>query len=306
MKAGELPGGIDFDLWGCRGSRSLVPARSVYGNNTSCYSILDGDQLLVLDAGRGLAALGDALSREPRFRRVRRLRLLVSHAHLDHWEGLKDAGWFWEGGRRLEVTVSGPPQALAAIRAGYRHPSYVPLEVLADGRLAALDFSPLQLGRAVRISRWTLRSFLLNHYSGSGRRRRFLQAYGFQLTRPGGPQIAYLCDHEPTPVTRALEQRLLAGAHLAVLDAHFADVAEHAYGHGSIEHAAGVARSRPAALILAGHHGPLATDERIAGALGRHGRGLDNLEPAVEGTTYRWSAARRSFSRVQVTRNGTL
>ena len=39
---------FQFDVWGCRGSRNLVPNRSSIGNRTSCYSILGPDSLVVL------------------------------------------------------------------------------------------------------------------------------------------------------------------------------------------------------------------------------------------------------------------
>src|SRR6266496_1744292 len=90
----RLPGrseATEFEVWGCRGSRSFLPFRSSIGNNTSCYSLLHGPDLVVLDAGRGLAALGWAMARRAALRRVQRVHVLVTHAHLDHWEGLKDA-----------------------------------------------------------------------------------------------------------------------------------------------------------------------------------------------------------------------
>src|SRR4030095_9600094 len=97
MKASVRPRSrpTEFDVWGCRGSRSLIPHYSTVGNYTSCYSVLYGRELFVLDGGRGLAALGQALFETKRFSKVRRVHLLLSHAHMDHWEGIKDAEWFW-------------------------------------------------------------------------------------------------------------------------------------------------------------------------------------------------------------------
>jgi len=290
---------IDFDVWGCRGSRSLIPRRSRFGNNTSCYSLLDQEDLVILDGGRGLGALGHAMNGDGRFQRVRRIHVLVSHSHLDHWEGLKDAEWFWEPIGRLDFSLYAPPQALAAIRQGYEHPSYVPLETLAQGKLDSIQVHPLRLDGALNLGGWSVETFPLNHYSGSGAGRQMLDAFGFLLGRSGGPAVAYLCDHEPTEETRSMEDRVLSRAHLAVVDAHFENIRQHAFGHGSIESAALVARRHSGLSVIASHHGPTSTDAGIEAALRQHGGGLANLHLAVEGTTYRWMVEDRAFRRVK-------
>lgn len=290
---------IDFDIWGCRGSRSLVPPRSRFGNNTSCYSLLNGENLFILDGGRGLGALGYAMGRQPRFQRVRRIFVLVSHSHLDHWEGLKDAEWFWDRNGRLDFRLFGPPQALAAIRRGYEHPSYVSLETLAQGKLHSIEVHPLRLGRTLDLAGWSVETFPLNHYSGSGARRQRVDAFGFLLQQGGGPAVAYLCDHEPTADTRSMEDRVLRRAQIAVLDAHFDSIRQHAFGHGSVENAAQVARRHSGLTVIAAHHGPTLTDAGIRAASRQHAHGLANFHLAVEGTTYRWYPKKREFKRLK-------
>ena len=140
----------EFEVWGCRGSRSFVPLRSAIGNNTSCYSLLHGRDLVVLDAGRGLAALGWAMARRAAFRKVERAHVLVTHAHLDHWEGLKDAEWFWRKGT-LDVSIHGSAQAVRAIQTAYEYPLYVNLEMLAAGRVRSVRFETLEAGRPAAV-----------------------------------------------------------------------------------------------------------------------------------------------------------
>src|SRR5262249_38643902 len=146
------PPATEFEVWGCRGSRSFVPARSAIGNHTSCYSLLHGPDLLVIEAGRGILALGSAIHRRAALRRVRRGHVLVSHAHLDHWEGLKDAEWFWGRERRLEVTLLGTAQALRAMRTAYSHPFYVTLELLAATTGCRVSWEEIEPGDTVRRS----------------------------------------------------------------------------------------------------------------------------------------------------------
>lgn len=288
---------VEFEIWGARGSRSLSPPHSTIANYTSCYSLRAGSDLFVLDGGRGLGVLSRAVSAEPRFRGVERVHLLLSHSHMDHWEGLKDAEWFWTNGNGLKLSVFGAREALEAVRRGYGHPAYVPLEVLAARTLRRLSFSNLAVGDALRIQGWRIETFPLNHYSGGGRSKNRVDTLGYRLRSPKGFVAAYLCDHEPSPATAKDEERMLEGAHLAVIDAHFADRAQHAYGHGSQEHAASVARRHPGTLVLAAHHGPTSHDRDIRRARARHGKGLRNYAVAREGMRLVWNPRTRRLSR---------
>lgn len=289
-------GAIEFDVWGCRGSRSVVPPVSAIGNHTSCYSLHDSEDLFVFDAGRGLLSLAEAVLGDTRYSAsVRRVHILVSHAHLDHWEGLKDALWFWKRANGLDLTLYAPQEALRAIRLGYAHPSYVPLGRLATGTLASYAERKVLVGRPLRIGGWTVLPFHLNHYSGMPDSKQHLDAVGFRLEREGGPVVAYLCDHEPCPETADIEQRATHGASLAVYDATYADVKSHAFGHGSQEHAASVARRLPETLVLAAHHNGTASDSTIRSTFRRHGTGAPNFAVAVEGRGYRWDGKRSRF-----------
>jgi phosphoribosyl 1,2-cyclic phosphodiesterase len=272
-----------------------MPPRSRVGNYTSCYSVLNGESLFVFDGGRGLAALAAAMRRQARFRGVRRAYVLVSHAHLDHWEGLKDADWFWDKGNGLEVHILGSREAIRAIRTAYSHPLYVDLKLLAAGTVHRVRYRVLRAGDSLRIAGWLLRTQPLHHYSGEGPSYRVLDTLGFRLTAPDGATLAYLSDHAPTRGTREVEQALLEGSHLALYDAHFPDIRHHAHGHGSQEHASRMARANPGVLVLAGHHGPVLSDLEIRSAFRRHRRA--NFALAREGATWRWDAARSTFVR---------
>jgi len=290
----------EFAVWGCRGSRSLVPHSSQLGNYTSCYSVLHGQELFVFDAGRGLAALGRAL-RGPQYAQVRRIHLLLSHAHMDHWEGIKDAEWFWVPRNGLEVQILGTAETLGAVRTGYSHPLYVALELLSKNTVKSLDWRMLRAGEKLRVAGFRLLTGPLFHYSGEGRGIRMLDAIGFRLTTPDGATISYLCDHEPRPSTAAAERALLAGAHLALYDAHFPNLRDQMHGHGSQEHAARMAREYAGTLVLAGHHGPGFSDRQIRTAFRRHRRGTPNFDLAVEGEVHRFDPRSRRFVKRKAT-----
>ena len=49
---------MSLTVWGCRSGGSETAGPSRYGQKTSCVSLDLGDDLLIFDAGTGLADLG--------------------------------------------------------------------------------------------------------------------------------------------------------------------------------------------------------------------------------------------------------
>ena len=74
-------------FWGVRGS---IPTPGIetakFGGNTSCIEVRVGDQVIVLDAGSGIRALGQALMREFHNKPLD-ITMLVTHTHWDHIQG---------------------------------------------------------------------------------------------------------------------------------------------------------------------------------------------------------------------------
>jgi ribonuclease BN (tRNA processing enzyme) len=278
---------IRFQIWGCRGGRNTFGSR--IGNFTSCYSLRVGSDLFVFDAGRGLVSLAEAVYASG----VSRVHVLVTHAHMDHWEGLKDASWFWRRDNGLELTIVGPAEALGAIKRAHEPPSFVQLEVLGQGTLAKLSIVQIKANARLALPGATLRAVALHHYSGAAPHKIHLDTLGYQLVVDGGPTVTYLSDHEPTEATAAMEGWLFEASQLVVVDANYGAVNDHAFGHGSIEHAAVRAREHPSTLVLAGHHGPLRTDAAIQTA--HYHAGCPNLMMAIEGAALRWDASARRF-----------
>ena len=63
------------------------PATVRYGGNTSCVEVRSGGEIIILDAGTGLRALGRALLAEFKNQPLK-LTLLLTHTHWDHIQGL--------------------------------------------------------------------------------------------------------------------------------------------------------------------------------------------------------------------------
>jgi len=75
-----------FTIHGARGSYPVDGAAyGRYGGSTSCFSLETAQGLLVVDAGTGIAALGDELDRRPALPPI---TILLTHLHLDHIVGV--------------------------------------------------------------------------------------------------------------------------------------------------------------------------------------------------------------------------
>lgn len=71
---------MEIKLLGCRGSYPvLYPEIMRYGGDTTCVQIIDGDTLIILDAGTGIRNLDADLAE-----RVSSVHLFISHLHWDH------------------------------------------------------------------------------------------------------------------------------------------------------------------------------------------------------------------------------
>lgn len=106
-------GRLQVRFWGVRGSHpSAYSMGSRFGGNTTCLELRYGRHVLIVDAGSGIMALGDALMREwralPKEKRPS-LTLLFTHAHHDHLCGLPFFAPLFEHG--MDVHLLGPDLA---------------------------------------------------------------------------------------------------------------------------------------------------------------------------------------------------
>lgn len=111
-------GSTKLRFWGVRGSLPTPGPTTVhYGGNTSCVEIRADEEIIVLDAGTGIRALGASLAREFEGQPMH-LTLLLTHTHWDHIQGFPFFApaynpknivrvYAYEGARKgLEATLS--------------------------------------------------------------------------------------------------------------------------------------------------------------------------------------------------------
>ncbi len=91
-------------FWGVRGSIPCPgPETARFGGNTSCIEIIDGTDVVVLDAGTGIRELGLELIKQ---KEPLRVHLLLTHTHWDHIQGFPFFSPIYFPGN--EIIVYGP------------------------------------------------------------------------------------------------------------------------------------------------------------------------------------------------------
>ena len=136
-----------FQLWGTRGSIPISgPEYIRHGGNTSCMSLENGDDMIILDAGSGIRNLGLALAAAP----PRRLHLFITHTHWDHIQGFPFfAPAFIPGFEIIIYGAKGFNKNLESLFRGQFDPDYFPIQM--ENMDATLEFvylgdTPIRVG----------------------------------------------------------------------------------------------------------------------------------------------------------------
>lgn len=270
---------IEITFWGVRGTTPVPgPGTLLTGGNTSCVEIRCGEQLLVLDAGSGLYALGKQLQDTS-------IDILLSHTHLDHIMGLPVFAPLYQDGRSVHLW------------AGHLLPEGNLRETM--GRLMATPLFPLSLdqvrakvemhdftgGKPLENERWksagiTVKTTVLNH-PGS--------ATGYRIDYQG-KSVCYITDYEHTPEHHRALTDFVAGTDLLIYDATYSDEnyeAHRGWGHSTWQEAVELANMAGVGALVLFHHDPNADDAALELRRQEAGRARPGTLLAVEGMRVR-------------------
>ncbi len=251
-------------VWGCRGSLAAPGPETVrYGGNTSCVEIRVGeDQMIVIDAGTGIRALGVSLAAAP----PPRVDVLLTHLHLDHIEGIGFFSPIWNADS--EIHFWGPPAPTKSLREGlaqYFSPPLFPVHL--DDIPSHLVFHDVpetewELGAA------TVRAEPVNHPGPT---------VGYRIQHDGRI-LTYISDHEPALGTDLLSMEpewvsgyaLAYGADVLFHDAQYTEEEyplRVGWGHSSIAHTVTFGHITKVRQLLMFHHDPLHSDAKLEAML---------------------------------------
>ena len=259
----------------------LPPSINAFtGGNTPCVEVHCGDELIIIDFGSGLRALGESLMRREFGHGWGHAHLFLSHLHHDHIQGWPFFRPAYVEGNRFDL-YAGHEDVRAHLIQQQQAP-FFPSESLEDMRARVdchlLDEQPRTIG-AGRIRVQTLE---LDHPS---------RAYAFRFEF-AGKTLVYasdgafpMPDKNPDNPAR-LYIDFFRDADLVIIDAQFShaeSLAKRSWGHSSAVIGVELAAHAGAKRLALFHHDPGATDGVLEHLL-RVGREYAAGSP-VPGTT---------------------
>jgi phosphoribosyl 1,2-cyclic phosphodiesterase len=263
LNEASAPGSsISLQFWGVRGSVACPgPATLRYGGNTPCVEVRCGSHTLILDAGTGIRALGNALTQAAD---TTDFDIFLSHGHIDHVIGLPFFAPLFVEGQTVRVWAGSLQPAGGVEKAVRKLMSFPFFPLQVDAVHAELEFHDFQAGDAINPRPGvTLRTAPLNHPGG---------AIGYRIEY-GGQSLAYVTDIElgDGPSDPAL-LALTKDAAVVILDTTYTDAElclRSGWGHSSWQQGIRLADAAGAGRLCLFHHDPEHDDafmDQIGGA----------------------------------------
>ncbi|MEH7828081.1 MBL fold metallo-hydrolase [Gemmobacter denitrificans] len=242
----EPEAGLAVTLWGTRGS---LPRSGTgfteFGGDTMCVELRFGDQVVLVDAGSGIAPAGKALRNAGQTQ----IDLFFTHSHYDHMMGLPFFAPFYDPAAQVRLWSGHLHGQMTTqdMLCGFMRKPYFPVgpEVF-KARIETRDFCPGDV--LAGPAGMTVRTGWLNHPDGA-------VGYRFEI---GGRSVAILFDteHEPGQMDPTVLD-LMQGVDLALYDAAFTEDEFETYrnfGHSTWEHAVMLAQQAGVKRLGLVHH----------------------------------------------------
>jgi phosphoribosyl 1,2-cyclic phosphodiesterase len=280
---------LEARFWGVRGSLpSPGPDTLTVGGNTACLEITGGGTRVILDAGSGLRALGDALMASGQHREV---TLLLSHVHWDHVMGLPFFTPLYVPGTRIRI-MAGPLGSslgctLSDVLAKQMMQPMFPVDFASVGadvsthevpRRGSFDVGALHIDTAELVHPDPVTAYRVSF---------------------GGRSVVYATDTEHRE--GAVDPTLVAlarGADVLIYDAQYtpeeyrgeSGPPRRGWGHSTYEAGVAVARAAGVKTLALFHHDPRRTDDGVADIVQRARAIFPDTVAAREGVSIRLEA----------------
>jgi phosphoribosyl 1,2-cyclic phosphodiesterase len=285
---------MNLRFWGVRGSIPTPHAdRLRYGGNTTCLEIdaHDDEEIVIIDCGSGLRALGEELAHRPPIRRV---HILMTHFHWDHIQGLPYFPPLFQPDVDIVFYSTHPPDRVRGLLQVQMADPFFPVPFASIPSHA--EFRHVECGRPFSAGAFRVHAFQLRHPQG---------ATGFRMDLDG-KVLVHASDHEQGDATvDAGIVRAARNADMLVMDAQYTPeeyLARVGWGHSSIAHAAEAAQAADVARLILFHHDPMHNDTFLDGMLERTRQLYPSTDMASEGKVLEVDATRQDTAVIRVVR----
>lgn len=249
---------MEVRLWGTRGSIPVAALHTArYGGNTTCVEVrTDAGDRIIIDAGTGIHALGNAMLREP----PDRCTLCFTHVHWDHLQGLPHFAPLYAPEWKISIMGAATPYDGALQRS---------LRGVFDGRHFPLSWNDLPVapqirefapGDAFSIGSARVETCPTRHPGGCVAYR--ITADGWTFVLSGDHECG---DNRRDPVQERLI-RFFSGADVALVDAQYTTndyVSRRGWGHSTMEQWPDAAVSAGVSHLIFTHYDPSYADDAL-------------------------------------------
>jgi len=245
-----------LQFWGVRGSiPAPVPSTVRYGGNTACISLdLGYNTLLVLDAGTGMRALGQALEA-----READIFVLLSHAHWDHIQGFPFFAPLYQPHRMISLLPIHLGHTLWCSALDQMDGAHFPV---TPDDLPSRVLCLMEGAQEVFQTRGCHLTRIATNHPGGGT--------GYRIEH-GGRSVVYLTDNELDPPYEKVTGfdefvEFCRQADVLIHDAQYlqSDMpAKQGWGHSLVQHACQLAVAAEVKHLILFHHDPARTDDEL-------------------------------------------
>jgi phosphoribosyl 1,2-cyclic phosphodiesterase len=294
----SAPAGFTLRFWGVRGSYPTPgPLMARYGGNTTCVEVRVAGQVLVLDAGTGIIALGQALLADGL---PESLWVLFSHLHQDHIIGLPFFAPLYQP--RVTCHFFGPilPQGpFSDLIRQMIAPPYFPLGL--DDLPSTPCFHPLDREGMIWWQPGLKDPVLATHQQAAPPEGAPRIGYWHSRAHPRDGALVYRIEWQgrslvfATDIEGGADDEMLARfaykADILIHDAQYSEVdylgaaPKRGYGHSTPQMAARLAASARVGQLLIFHHDPTYDDAQVAAREQEACRLFPHTRAAFEGLT---------------------
>jgi ribonuclease BN (tRNA processing enzyme) len=236
-----------------------ITVRHTIGGNTTCIEVRTDRQLLILDAGTGLRALGNELIKAEFGQGQGEADIFISHTHWDHIQGLPFFTPRYVPGNRL--TFHSPHTDLEEALVGQQASAYFPVSFSSSS--ADIQFHSIPTQAWTWIGNVRVYPLRMSHPGVS---------YGYRIEH-NGQSLVYTGDSEYKRMSPDSTQDYVSffqGADLLIFDAQYtlSDILDKVdWGHSSPLMGAEFAYRAGVQRLLLTHHDPMADDQAVYAGL---------------------------------------
>ncbi|MCK5797482.1 MAG: MBL fold metallo-hydrolase [Deltaproteobacteria bacterium] len=238
-------------FWGVRGSIPTPGPETIkYGGNTPCIEIRAGSELIIIDGGSGLRALGQNLLDEMPVV----VRMFFTHFHWDHIQGFPFFTPAFIKGNRLDLFGSNKLSGtLAETLSGQMNFPNFPVSL--HDMAAQISFHDLHEGEAVACGNAVITNAQLNHPGG---------AFGYRVEF-GGHSVVVATDTEHYSCADHKLVELADGADMLIYDSMYTPdeyrgdgdrPPKTGWGHSTWEEGIKIVRAARIRKLVLYHHDP--------------------------------------------------